>query len=99
MGDLQTNLKPELFTHEIKQIVSRISRIDEEDLEDRLLIREELGIDSLMAIEIIYACEKHLGIKMDETLFADVQTVRDFLILLMKISGKTNGLVQCLGFY
>jgi len=85
MGDVREGWSPERFRHEIKQTVSRISGIDEADLQDNLLIREELGIDSIMAMEIIYACEKRLGIKMDETLFADVQTVGDFLILLMKL--------------
>ena len=92
MGDLRTDWRPEQFEREIKQIVSRISRIDEADLQDHLLIREELGVDSLKAMEIIYACEKHIGIKMDETVFADVQTVGDYLVLLRKLSGRHDGL-------
>jgi len=98
MGDQETNWTPELFKREIKQIVSRISRIDVADIQDHLLIREELGVDSLMGMEIIYACEKHLGIRMNETLFADVQTVEDFLILLMNISGQGKGLIRSFGF-
>ena len=92
MGDQRTDWRPEQFEREIKQIVSRISRIDEADLQDHLLIREELGVDSLKAMEIIYACEKHIGIKMDETVFADVQTVGDYLALLRKLSGRHDGL-------
>ncbi len=53
MGNLQENWNPELFKNDIKQIVSRISRIDVAELDDRVLIREELGIDSLMGMEII----------------------------------------------
>ena len=87
MGDLQTSRGSDLVKREIKQIVSRITRIEEEDLQDHLLIREELGIDSLMAMEIIAKCEKHLGIRMDETLFADVQTISDFFILLYRYRG------------
>ena len=84
MGDLQLKWNPEHFAGEIKHIVSRVSRIEVEDLQDHLLIREELGIDSLMAMEIIATCEKHLGIRMDEALFSEVQTVKDFLVLLME---------------
>ena len=84
MGVLPKKWKPEQFKHEIKQIVSRISRIDEPDLQDHLLIREELGIDSIMGMEIIATCEKHIGLRMDAALFADVQTINDFLNLLMK---------------
>ena len=90
MGDLQTSWRPDWVKHEVKQIVSRISRIDETDLQDPFLIREELGIDSLMAMEIIAKCEKHLGIRMDEALFADVQTINDFLVLLSRYLDARN---------
>ena len=91
MGNLQETWSVELFTRDIKQIVSRISRIDVAELDDRLLIREELGIDSLMAMEIIATCEKLLGLKIDETLFADIQTVGDFMDLLVRLSRTANG--------
>jgi acyl carrier protein len=83
MGYMQGNLNVDLVKKEIKQIVSRISRIDLEELEEHVLIREELGIDSLRALEIIGTCEKHLKIKIDERLFADIKTVGDFLDLLI----------------
>ena len=91
MGNMQETWSVELFTRDIKQIVSRISRIDEAELDEHLLIREELGIDSLMAMEIIATCEKLLGLKIDETLFADIQTVGDFFDLLVRLSGRANG--------
>jgi acyl carrier protein len=90
MGDLRENWDPEQFKHEIKQIVSRISRIDEAELQDHLFIREELGIDSLMGMEIIATCEKHLKLKINETVFADIQTVGDFLELLLSIWKGTS---------
>ena len=90
MGSLQETWSVDLFKNDIKQIVSRISRIDVAELDNRLLIREELGIDSLMAMEIIATCEKLLGLKIDEALFADIQTVGDFLNLLVRLSAM-NG--------
>ena len=74
-----------------KQIVSRISRIDAEELEDEIIIREELGIDSLMAMEIIATCEKHLELQIDEAMFGDIETVGDFLDLLMKLYQQKHG--------
>lgn len=91
MGNMQITWDVELFKNDIKRIVSRISRIDVAELDDRLLIREELGIDSLMAMEIIATCEKLLNVKIDETLFSDIQTVGDFLQLLVRLSKGSNG--------
>jgi len=91
MGDKSDTWNAETFRREIKSIVSRISRIDESELQDNVLVREELGIDSLMAMEIIATCEKHLKLKIDETAFAEVQTVEDFLELLVTAYRGQNG--------
>ncbi|MGM0675175.1 MAG: acyl carrier protein, partial [Spirochaetota bacterium] len=43
------------------EVVSRIARIDADEIADDVLIRDELGIDSLMAMEIVAATERALG--------------------------------------
>jgi acyl carrier protein len=73
------------FVDEIRHIVAKISRISESDFEDRVLIREELGIDSLMGMEIIANCEKAFGIRIDESRFAAIETVGDFLNLVKQL--------------
>ena len=84
-------LSSEQIKQTTKQIVSRISRIDAEEFEDEVIIREELGIDSLMAMEIIATCEKHLDIQIDEGMFGNIETVGDFLDLLVKLYQKKHG--------
>lgn len=91
MGDMQEDRDPQSIKNEIRQIVSRISRIDAEELQDHVLIREELGIDSLMSMEIIARSEKALGIKIDESLFASIQTVGDFYDLLVTLARRKSG--------
>jgi acyl carrier protein len=59
-------------------IVSRISRIPRSEFADDVLIREELGIDSLMAMEIVATLEKELSIEIDETEMFGIQTVGEF---------------------
>ena len=72
-------------TARTKEIVSRISRIDVCELEDHILIREELGIDSLMAMEILATCEKEFKIQTDENDFVSLETVGDFLEMILKL--------------
>jgi acyl carrier protein len=72
-------------------IVSQISRIDPDDFEDDVRIREELGIDSLMAMEIVAACERELGISIDEGQVSCVETVGDFLDLVEHLYRTENG--------
>jgi len=73
---------PVRIRDEIKRIVSRVSRIHEKEFKDDVLIREELGIDSLMGMEIIATCEKAFGIRIDETKFSSINTVGDFLQMI-----------------
>jgi acyl carrier protein len=89
MGEARANIK-RLAKDEIKQIVSRISRMQVADLEDDVLIREELGIDSIQAMEILCKCEEALELKLDETKFANVRTVGEFLSLLTGFSGNSR---------
>lgn len=66
----------------IEQTVSRISRISASEFNDDVLIREELGIDSLMSMEILATLEKELDLELDEGDFACVETVGEFFALL-----------------
>jgi acyl carrier protein len=69
----------------IAAIVSRISRIDVSELADDVRIREELGVDSLMAMEIVASCEKELEIRIDEGELYRLQTVGDFFDMVTSL--------------
>jgi acyl carrier protein len=84
----QSDVQLEQFKQEIRQIICRVSRTAEADLQDNLLVRDELGIDSIMAMEIVYACEKYMGIEIEETLFESVRTVGEFLSILENIQAR-----------
>ena len=71
---------------ELKQIVSQIARIDVSELNDEVRVREEIGIDSLMAMEIVASCEKRFGIYVDEEQLFNIVTIGDFYNLIVKVS-------------
>jgi acyl carrier protein len=59
--------------------LSEITRIDSSSITYDTLIFEELGLDSLMAIEILAKIEKRFDIDIDESLLANINTVGDFI--------------------
>lgn len=75
----------------IELIVSKISRIDRSEFEDDVLIREELGIDSLMAMEILARCERRFAIEIPESEMYEVQTVADFVAVVKRRFFETHG--------
>ena len=70
---------------EIKSIIAKISRIDPSELTDEVNVREEVGIDSLMAMEIIATCEKHFGVLIDENRYIEIETIGDFIGLIVSL--------------
>ncbi|OHD64901.1 MAG: hypothetical protein A2176_04675 [Spirochaetes bacterium RBG_13_51_14] len=78
----QNTLNRNDVINDIKRTISEIAKIDVFDLDDNLKIREELGVDSLMAIEIIAKCEKHYTIHIDESKLESVETIGDFINLI-----------------
>jgi acyl carrier protein len=75
----------------VRGVIASISRIDVSELADDVNVREELGIDSLMAMEIIATIEKALQIRIDEAQYADIETVGDFIDLVVAAHRDTNG--------
>ena len=67
---------------EIKSIISHISRIPLEELEDDVRISEDLGVDSIMAMEIMATLEIKLGLTLDTEQFSDIDEVGDFISLI-----------------
>lgn len=60
-------------------VISRLFRITIDQLDDGVLFREELGIDSLRGLEIIAVCETELGFDIEESGCVDARTIGDFL--------------------
>ncbi|NCN04803.1 MAG: acyl carrier protein [Spirochaetales bacterium] len=75
----------------IESVVSRISRIPKSEFADDVLIREELGIDSLMAMEIVATLEREFSIEIDETEMFDIQTVGEFSQFVEARIRKSHG--------
>jgi acyl carrier protein len=67
------------FNTTLTDTLSEITGIDSSGITYDTLIFEELGLDSLMAIEILAKIEKQFDIIIEETLLADIKTVGDFI--------------------
>ncbi|HPO50458.1 MAG TPA: acyl carrier protein [Spirochaetota bacterium] len=71
---------------EIKDIISKIARMDRENIRDDSRLRDELFIDSLLAIQIAALIEKKYQIKLDETEIFNVDNVKDIVDLVKEYS-------------
>jgi acyl carrier protein len=68
---------------DVKKLVAEIARMDLKKIKESDNIRDDLGIDSLAAMEILAVIEKKMGIVIDEAKAFDVVTVKDLIDLVL----------------
>jgi acyl carrier protein len=73
---------------DIRRLIADIARMDYKKVKENASIRDDLGVDSLAAMEILACIEKKLGIIIDEAKAFDVVTVKDLLNLVIKTLEK-----------
>lgn len=66
----------------IKQVLAKIARIDKDSFSEAARIREDIGVDSLMAMETLAALETIYDIEIDVSKVVEVVTVGDMINLI-----------------
>lgn len=68
---------------QVKQILADQLDLDMEEIKERALLTDDLGIDSFSSIEIVYDLEDKFGIEIPEKDLADVKTVDDIVTYII----------------
>lgn len=61
----------------VKKVISKVLKIDEENIADDANFIFDLGADSLQSLELVAAFEEEFQIEMEEDKALEVQTVSD----------------------
>lgn len=69
---------------EVKKLVAEITERTPEEISDSALFIEDLGIDSLMAIEMLVAMDKKYKIHIPEEEFGNIKNVNDAVAVVLK---------------
>ena len=81
----------ELVREEVKRLIAELTERDPAEITDTALFVEDLGVDSLMAIEVMVALDKRYKIDIPEAEFNQIKNVNDSVTVVMKhISGKVS---------
>ena len=72
------------FEKEVINFLSKIAKIPKKRIKLNSDIRNELGIDSMMAVELVASIEKKFKIDIDETAIFNIFTVKDVIKLIKK---------------
>ena len=74
----------EELTREIRSMIAEIAERDEEEIKDNMSFTEDLGFDSMMALEILANLEKKYKIKIPEEELTKLDNLRGTVDLVIK---------------
>ncbi len=79
----------DLVRNEVKKLIAELTERDPSEITDTAHFVDDLGVDSLMAIEAMVALDKRYKIDIPEAEFNQIKNVNDSVAVVMKhLSGK-----------
>jgi acyl carrier protein len=77
---------------EVKKLIAEVTEREPEEITDTALFADELGVDSLMAMEVMVAVDKKYKINIPEDEFAKIKNVDDTVAVVQRyVSSTANG--------
>jgi len=70
---------------EIKSLVAKVIKIPEEKIDPQANLFRDLGVDSLLGIEIFAALDKKYGITVPEDKLRGINTLNDIIALVKEL--------------
>jgi acyl carrier protein len=77
--------------NEVRRLVAEITEREPSEISDSAHFVDELGIDSLMAIEMMVAVDKKYKVEISEEEFGKIKNVNDAVELVQRLLAAKNG--------
>ena len=69
---------------EVKRLIAEVTEREPEEIADTASFAEELGVDSLMAMEVMVAVDKKYKINIPEEEFGAIKNVDDTVAVVLR---------------
>ncbi len=70
---------------EVREIISKVAKIKPEELKEDSNLFQDLGVDSLVGVEIIAAIDKKYSLDIPEEKLEEVQTVKELVNMVKEL--------------
>jgi acyl carrier protein len=78
------HVTPDQIRSEIKKLIASVTERDPEDIPDTASFTDELGVDSLMAMEVMVAMDKRFKIDIPEEEFTKATNVEQAVSMVQR---------------
>jgi acyl carrier protein len=75
---------------EIRKLVAEVTEREVDEIGDAASFRRELGIDSLTALEIMFAVDKKFKLQIPDDEYEQLKNLNDTVGLVMKYLGQSQ---------
>ena len=87
---MQTPVTAEEIRAEVKKLIAEVTEREPDEITDTALFADELGVDSLMAMEVMVAVDKKYKINIPEDEFAKIKNVDDTVEVVLRHIDTAN---------
>jgi len=87
----QKQATADAIRQKVRELVAEITERSPEEIADTALFTEDLGIDSLMAIEMLVAVDKKYKIQIPEEEFGKIKNVNDAVEIVHRYVAAAAG--------
>jgi acyl carrier protein len=77
-----------MLEQEIKTLVAKVIKKPEADIDPKANLFTELGVDSLLGVEIFAALDKKYGLDVPEEKLKNVNSLNDIIALVKELLAK-----------
>ncbi len=74
----------EEIRNEVKRLIAEVTERTAEEVSDTALFAEDLGVDSLMALEVMVSVDKKYKIHIPEEEFRKIKNVNDAVEIVLR---------------
>lgn len=71
---------------EVKRLIAEVTERSPDEISDMALFSEDLGVDSLMALEVMVSVDKRYKIHIPEEEFGKIKNVNDAVEIVLRYS-------------
>ncbi len=81
-------MQEDKIAKEIKAVVAKVIKIPEDKIDPNTNLFTELGVDSLLGVEIFATLDKKYSLDVPESKLKDVNTINDIIALVKSMLNK-----------
>jgi len=85
---MEKPIEEQKVKEELRELIAEIAELEPEEITDEATFTDDLGVDSMMALEIVAKIEKKHKVVIPEEKIPEITSLQKVFEMLLELSGK-----------